>query len=84
MAEWGSLGRGLIGIGAVIVALGALLLVADRAPGAGQWFNWFGKLPGDITIKRENFSLFVPLGTSLVLSLVLSLVFYFVSWLFRR
>ena len=84
MAEWGSLGKALIGIGAVIAVLGSLLLLADRVPGAGHLIGWLGKLPGDFSIKRDNFSLFIPLGTSLVLSVVLSLVFYLLSWLFRR
>jgi hypothetical protein len=84
MAGWGSLGKALIGIGAVLAVLGALVLLADRLPGAGYLLGWFGKLPGDISIKRENFSLYIPLGTSLVLSLALSLLFYLLSWLFRR
>jgi hypothetical protein len=84
MTEWGSLGKLFIGIGAVIALAGGLFLLADRVPGAGQLFGWFGRLPGDISIKRENFSLFIPLGTSLVLSVALSLLFYLVSWVFRR
>jgi hypothetical protein len=84
MAEWGSLGKLLIGIGAAIVAVGALLLLVDRVPGAGSLLGWFGKLPGDISIKRENFSFYFPLGTSLLLSVILSLLFYLVSWLLRR
>lgn len=77
-------GRLLIGIGVAIALLGALVLLAGRNPGVGSLFSWFGKLPGDIFIKRENFSLFVPLGTSILLSVLLSLVFYLLSWMFRR
>ena len=84
MTEWGSLGKLLIGIGTIIAVLGVLLLLADRMPGVGSLLGWFGKLPGDISIKRENFSFFFPLGTSLLISVVLSLLFYFVSWMFRR
>jgi Protein of unknown function (DUF2905) len=47
-------------------------------------FSWVGKLPGDISIKRDNFSLFFPLGTSILLSVLLSLVLYLLSWIFRR
>ena len=61
-----------------------LLLLADRIPGVSHLFGWMGKLPGDILIKRNNFSFFFPLGTSIVLSVVLSLVFYLLSWIFRR
>lgn len=84
MAEWGTLGKLLIGIGAIVMGLGALLVFADRVPGVGNLFGWFGKLPGDISIKRDNFSLFFPLGTSIVLSIAISLLFYLLSWLFRR
>jgi len=84
MTEWGSFGKALIGIGMVIVLAGALLLLADRVPGAGSLLGWFGRLPGDISLKRDNFSFYLPLGTSLVLSVALSLLFYFLSWLFKR
>lgn len=67
-----------------MAVLGVLFLLADRVPGIGSLFGWFGKLPGDISIKRDNFSLFFPLGTSLLLSVVLSLLFYLVSWILRR
>ena len=84
MTEWGTLGKFLIGIGAIILVLGTLMMLADRVPGAGNLLGWFGKLPGDISIKRDNFRLFFPLGTSIVLSIALSLLFYLLSWFFRR
>ena len=82
--EWTTLGKVLIGIGLGIVALGFLLIVVDRVPGLGNAFSWLGKLPGDISIKRDNFSFYFPIATSLVLSIVLSLLFYLAGWLFRR
>ena len=84
MIEWASIGKLFIGIGSVMAVLGVLFLLADRVPGIGSLFGWFGKLPGDISIKRDNFSLFFPLGTSLLLSVVISLLFYLVSWILRR
>jgi len=84
MIEWQDLGKLFIGIGTVIVAVGVLLLLADRVPSVGNLFGWFGKLPGDISIKRDNFSFFFPLGTSLLLSVVLSLLFYLIAWILRR
>lgn len=84
MSEWGSLGKVFLGIGAVISLLGVLLLLADRVPGMSAVFGWFGRLPGDISIKRDNFSFFFPLGTSLFLSILLSLLFYLLSWISRR
>ncbi len=79
-----TLGKILIGIGLAIVALGILLVVVDRVPGIGNVFSWLGKLPGDISIKRDNFSFYFPIATSIVLSILLSLLFYLVGWLFRR
>jgi uncharacterized protein HemY len=68
-----SLGRNLIMIGLLLVAVGVVVSLAPRIP-------WLGKLPGDIFIRREQFSLYMPLTTSLLVSLALSLLF----WLLRR
>lgn len=84
MPEWSTFGKILIGIGFGIVALGVLLVVVDRIPGLGSAFSWLGKLPGDISIKRDNVSFYFPIATSIVLSILLSLLFYLVGWLFRR
>ncbi len=84
MPEWSTFGKILIGIGFGIVALGVLLVVVDRIPGLGSAFSWLGKLPGDIFIKRDNVSFYFPIATSIVLSILLSLLFYLVGWLFRR
>ncbi len=84
MAEWGSLGKVFIGIGLCVALVGVLLLIADRVPGVGHLFGWFGKLPGDISIRRDNFSFSFPLATSLILSIIFSLVFYCITWIFRR
>lgn len=84
MTEWGGFGKLLIGLGVAVALVAGLLLLADRIPGVSHLFSWMGKLPGDIFIKRDNFSFFFPLATSIVLSVVLSLVFYLLSWIFRR
>lgn len=68
-----SLGKPLIILGLTIAAIGALLTFAGKIP-------WLGRLPGDIYLKRENFSVYFPLATSILLSVLLSLVL----WLFRR
>jgi uncharacterized protein HemY len=60
------------------------MLIADRVPGVGNLLGWFGMLPGDISIRRDNFSFSLPLATSLLLSIILSLVFYLITWIFRR
>ncbi|MEQ1563804.1 MAG: DUF2905 domain-containing protein [Nitrospiraceae bacterium] len=84
MAEWGSLGKVFIGVGLCVALFGLLLVLADRIPGFGNLLGWVGKLPGDISIRRDNFSFSFPLATSLLLSIILSLVFFLVSWIFRR
>ena len=61
------LGKGLILLGAVIAAAGVLLAFFPRIP-------FLGKLPGDILIKRENFTFFFPLASSIVVSILLSLI----------
>ncbi|HMS85684.1 MAG TPA: DUF2905 domain-containing protein [Nitrospira sp.] len=84
MPEWTTIGKTLIGIGCGIIALGALLVMLDRIPGLGSGLSWLGKLPGDISIKRENVSFYFPIATSILLSIFLSLIFYILGWLFRR
>jgi hypothetical protein len=63
--------RMLILAGIVLLAAGLVMLLAER-------FN-IGRLPGDIVIERENFTLYFPLGTMIVLSVALSLIFWFLS-----
>jgi hypothetical protein len=84
MIEWESTAKILIGVGTAVALLGVLLLLLDRVSSVSQFLNWFGRLPGDISIKRDNFSLYFPLATSIVLSVILSLLFYLVAWIFRR
>jgi hypothetical protein len=62
-----SLGRTLVWIGGGLFALGLLLLVANRVPG-------LGRLPGDIVIKREHITVYIPLATMVVVSLLLTLL----------
>ncbi|HKW14264.1 MAG TPA: DUF2905 domain-containing protein [Candidatus Krumholzibacteria bacterium] len=61
------LGRALVIFGVVIVLLGGLLMLAGKMP-------FVGKLPGDIVVKKGNFTLYAPLMTGLILSLLLTLV----------
>ena len=84
MTEWGILGKIFIGVGVCVVLAGLLMLVADRIPGVGSMLGWFGKLPGDISIRRDNFSFSFPIVTSLLLSVILSMVLYLITWIFRR
>jgi hypothetical protein len=71
------LGRLLIALGLVLLIAGGLLLLLGRAGIP------LGKLPGDISYRGKNVSVYFPLGTSILLSVLLSIVFYFLSR-FRR
>ena len=62
----------LIGIGALLIVAGILLALAGKIPGVGR-------LPGDILIKKDNFTFYFPLATSLLISLILSLIFIFLN-----
>jgi len=66
MPEYGKL---LIGVGVVLILFGLFVSVV-------------GKLPGDIVIKKENFTFYFPIATSILLSIVLSLLFYLFSKFF--
>jgi Protein of unknown function (DUF2905) len=67
MADLSGLGRLLILTGLALAGLGLLLVFAGRLP-------FLGRLPGDIVVQRDNWTLYVPLATMLLLSLVLTLV----------
>jgi hypothetical protein len=84
IVEWTAIGKVLIGIGVAIAVIGVLLIAADRIPGLGGAVSWLGKLPGDLSYKRDNVSFYFPIATSIVLSIVLSLLFYILGWFFRR
>jgi hypothetical protein len=60
-------------LGRYLVAIGAMLVVAGIIFSLGGRFG-LGRLPGDITIERENFRFYAPLGTCLLLSLLLTLL----------
>ncbi|MFQ5990853.1 MAG: DUF2905 domain-containing protein [Nitrospiraceae bacterium] len=76
MPGWGGIGKTLIIVGVVFIALGVVFSLLQRVNGPGSGLGWLGRLPGDILIKRENFSFYFPLTTSIILSVVLSFVFY--------
>ncbi len=63
-----SLGKALILFGVILALLGGLLLLAGKIP-------FLGRLPGDIVIRRERWSFYFPLTTSIVISILLTLLF---------
>lgn len=68
------LGRPLIIMGLLLVAVGLLISFAPKLP------TWLGRLPGDISIKRDNFSFHFPIVTCLIISAIISLI----MWIFRK
>jgi len=76
MPDWSDVGKTLILVGGVLALLGALLTLFGKM---GSGFGGFGRLPGDILIKRDNFTLYFPLTTSILISAALSLLMYFLS-----
>ncbi|MGE5180060.1 MAG: DUF2905 domain-containing protein [Bacteroidota bacterium] len=73
MADVGSFGRLFIVLGIVLVLIGLGLTLGPRIP-------WLGKLPGDFTFGGSTWRVYVPLGTSILISVVVSLLLL----LFRR
>jgi hypothetical protein len=67
------IGKLLIGLGIVMIAIGGVLLLFGKIP-------FIGKLPGDIMVQKKNFTFYFPLATSILLSLLLTLLF----WLFGK
>lgn len=69
----GDIGRTLLVVGAVLFVVGLLLTFGARVPG-------LGRLPGDIVVRKGNFTFYFPLVTSILLSLLLTAILSF----FRR
>jgi uncharacterized protein HemY len=68
----GEFARILILLGVVLIVIGLVMLGIQKLPFAGR-------LPGDIIIKRENFTFYFPLATSIIVSILLSLILYLIS-----
>lgn len=66
-------GRLLVIMGAVIAVVGVLLMLGPRLP-----FR-IGRLPLDFTYQRDNFTFYFPLGTSILISVVLTLIFALIN-----
>ena len=77
MQEMQPLGKLLIIIGAAAIIAGALVLFWGRIP-------CIGKLPGDFNIEKPNFKFYFPLGTSIALSLLFSLILWLISYISKK
>lgn len=71
----GELGRFLIITGIVIIVLGIILMLSGKVSWLSQYF---GKLPGDIIIQKKNFIFYFPLATSILISILLTLIFWII------
>jgi len=67
------IGKMLILLGIILAAIGGFMLIAGR-------ISWIGRLPGDILLQKKNFTFYFPLATSILVSIVLTLLF----WLLGR
>ena len=77
MGSMSELGKLLLLLGGAIALLGLLLVVAGRVP-------FLGRLPGDLTWRRGNVSCSVPLASSILLSLLLTLALNLVPRALRK
>lgn len=69
--NWLEVGRFLVLAGVILVVLGMIFLVSDKLP--------LGRLPGDIQIGSGKFKIYIPIATSILLSIVLTLILNFFS-----
>jgi hypothetical protein len=65
-------GKTFIIFGIILIVVGVLLLLVGKVP-------FLGKLPGDIHIQKKGFDFYFPLGTCVLLSLVISLILFFLN-----
>ena len=65
---FGALGKMFIMVGVFIILIGLLLSLGEKIP-------WIGRLPGDIIIRKKNFTFYFPLATSILISIFLTLFF---------
>jgi hypothetical protein len=66
------IGKFLITFGIVIIAVGSLLLLSGK-------LSWLGRLPGDIIVQKKNFTFYFPLATSILLSILLTFIFWIIG-----
>ncbi|NWF71387.1 MAG: DUF2905 domain-containing protein [Chloroflexi bacterium] len=68
----GSIGKWLLITGGLMVLAGVILLLLER-------FSFPTRLPGDIVIRKKNFTFYFPLATSIVISLLITIIFYLIN-----
>jgi Protein of unknown function (DUF2905) len=69
----------MVAVAKIIIILGIVLVVLGIVMYGVQKLPFGGKLPGDILIKRENFTFYLPLTTCIIISIVVSFILYLVG-----
>ncbi len=68
-------------IGQLVITLGVILVVVGLAAMRG-WLSWFGNLPGDVRIQRDNMHLYIPIVSMLLISVLFSVLSYVIRRFF--
>ncbi|MDQ3534416.1 MAG: DUF2905 domain-containing protein [Bacteroidota bacterium] len=66
------IGRLIIIAGFLLIIIGLIIYFSDKLP-------FIGKMPGDILVKKKNFTFYFPIVTSIILSIVISLILYLIN-----
>ena len=72
MSDFSGIGRVLIAIGLLIAGIGLVMVLAGKIP-------WLGRLPGDFFFRGKNVSFYFPLTTSILISVILTLILWFIN-----
>ena len=83
MSEWSLIGRLLLFLGLGLAFFGGLLVLGSKLLESNV-IPWLGRLPGDIRVERKGFSCYIPLATSILVSLVLTVLLNLIVRLLRR
>ena len=71
--------NGLAPVGRLIILFGLILVIVGLFLTYGPKIPCLGKLPGDIHIKKENFRFYFPIVTCIIISIILTLIFYIIG-----
>jgi membrane protein implicated in regulation of membrane protease activity len=72
------------GLGKILLIVGAVIIVVALLMIFGQHIPFFGKLPGDIFIKKDNFSFYFPIVTFLIISIILTVIINLILYFMNR
>jgi len=66
------IGKMLIIFGVAAIVIGGILMLSGKVP-------WIGRMPGDILVRKKNFTFYFPLATSILISILLTLIFWLIK-----